>query len=233
MNQCNLRVWNSYPENNVSDRSDLLTARRYHHFKQSSKSTIMRKALCLIAAALTLIGCDRSSTTGNNTGQQKHAQSKTEIVSDAQENQTGNSIDQRNIFTKSDAEKILGEPAHLTDSAWTIEGDSSVYRCSYTANSKDQKSGKTGAIYFMFEQHPHIASAKKVYSSIKTANENHGIRELNDLGDEAYFHTDRQNFYFILVRKGEKLIRMKVNKITSTTSLDEFNQVAGNITAAL
>ena len=53
------------------------------------------------------------------------------------------------------------------------------------------------------------------------------------MGDEAYFHSDGQNFYFIIVRKGEKMFRIKVNKITSTTSLKEFNMIAKNITASL
>ena len=56
---------------------------------------------------------------------------------------------------------------------------------------------------------------------------------IHDLGDEAYFHSDGENFYFILVRKGLKMIRMKVNKITSNTSVAEFNRVARKITEAL
>jgi hypothetical protein len=132
------------------------------------------------------------------------------------------------LFTLSDAEKILGEPAHLTDSALDV----SMYTCTYMANSLDSKSGKTGNIYVMIEDYSEIESAKKTYSGIMEANRKNGITELNGLGDEAYFHTDHQNFYFILARKGKKMLRMKVNKITSQTSLDEFNRVAKKITAA-
>ncbi|MGV8093724.1 MAG: hypothetical protein AB2L24_17840, partial [Mangrovibacterium sp.] len=74
----------------------------------------------------------------------------------------------------------------------------------------------------------------QVYASIKTANEGHeGIKILDDIGDEAYFHSDGENFYFILVRKGEKVLRMKVSKITGKTSLNQFNLIARNITASL
>jgi hypothetical protein len=193
----------------------------------------MRKIFCLITATLTLLGCDQSSTSGSDNNQQKLEQSKIEAVTDAKGSQMHNSIHPGNLFTLSDAEKILGEEAHLTDSSSKIKGDTSTYNSAYTANSKDEKTGKTGAIYFMFEEYAQAASAKKVYSSIKTANEDHGITELHDLGDEAYFHTDGENFYFILVRKGEKMFRMKVNKITSVTSLKEFNLVAKNITDLL
>jgi len=139
-----------------------------------------------------------------------------------------------NIFTLTDAEKILGEPAHLTDSSFTGGKDVSRYSLAYTANTKDKKTEKTGTIYFLLEQYQEVLSAQKKYSGIKTANEKHeGIKVLNDIGDEAYFHSDGQNFYFIMVRKSGKVLTMKVNKITSTTSLDEFNLAAKKITAAL
>ena len=194
----------------------------------------MKKIFCLIAGTLALLGCERSATLASNNNQQYQERSKTGTVTAVKINQPHHSIHPRNLFTLSDAEKILGQQAHLTDSASTIEGDVSTYKCSYTANYKDPKTGKTGVIYIMFEEYAQVSSAKKVYSSIKTANENHeGVKELHDMGDEAYFHSDGQNFYFILVRKGEKMFRMKVNKTTSTTALDKFNLIAKNITAAL
>lgn len=85
----------------------------------------------------------------------------------------------------------------------------------------------------MIEDYAEIESAKKTYSGIMESNRKNGINELKDLGDEAYFHTDNKNFYFILVRKGTKVLRMKVNKITNTTSREAFDSVANKITAAL
>lgn len=137
-------------------------------------------------------------------------------------------------LTLSDAEKIMGEPAHITDSSFTIEEGVSKYILGYMANTTDEKTGKTGVIYYLFEQYENVSSAHEQYSFIKTANENHeGVKVLHNIGDEAYFHSDYQNFYFIIVRYGEKMFNMKVNKITSTTSLDEFNLVARTIAAAL
>lgn len=48
------------------------------------------------------------------------------------------------------------------------------------------------------------------------------------MGDEAYFQGS-ENFHFIMVRKGDRIFVMKVNKITSKTSLDEFMLTAKNI----
>jgi uncharacterized protein YunC (DUF1805 family) len=151
------------------------------------------------------------------------------------------SIHPSNLFTLADAEKILGEQAHLIDSTSKIKGedskyidsmsivkkDASIYSCGYMANSKNKKTGKTGVVYFGFEQYPQVSSAKKVYSFYKRANENAiGFKELHDIGDEAWFGSSP---LFVYVRKGDKIFVIKVNKMTSRTSLNQFNSVANKI----
>ena len=141
-----------------------------------------------------------------------------------------NSFFNRVYFSKSDAEKILGEKAFLSDSSSIIKKDTLERKSAYTAYSKDQKTDKTGVIYFMIEQYSQDLSAKNAYNTIKVANEKHeGVKTVHDMGDEAYFHSDGRNFYFILVRKGKIMFRIKVNKITSHTSLNEFNLVSKKI----
>ncbi len=141
---------------------------------------------------------------------------------------------QRDYFSKSDAELILGEKAYLSDSSSTTKKDTLEIKRAYTANSEDSKTSKTGVIYFMIEEYSKESSAKEAYRFFKTANEKHeGVRTVNNMGDEAYFHSDGTNFYFILVRKGKIMFRMKVNKITSHTSLSGFNQVSKKMADAL
>ncbi len=140
------------------------------------------------------------------------------------------SLQLQGLFQLSDAEKILGEKAHLKDSSLIKRDDVTIFQCSYSADAADEKAGKTGIIYFMVEHYTEIASARQVYTSIKKANEDHeGIKILEGVGDEAYFHSDNENFLFILARKGNKVLRIKVNKITSHTSVDEFNSIVGKI----
>lgn len=135
-----------------------------------------------------------------------------------------------NLFTLSDAEKILGEEAVLSDSSSTNTIKLSTFNCAYTAKEKDPKSGKTGNVYVLIEKYKDVSEAKKKYSYIKKANESHeGIKVLEDLGEEAYFHSDTENFYFIMVRNGSYVFNMKVNKITSKTSLEEFMDVAKDL----
>jgi len=202
----------------------------------------MKKSIYFITMTLTLLGCNQSATSSD---EQKQEPSTTDTIAKSEVSHLPSSIHPSNLFTLSDAEKLLGEPAHLNDSASKIKGedpeyidsmsivkrDASGYSCSYIANSKDKKTGKTGIVYFVFEQYSQVSSAKRVYSFYKRANENAiGFKELHDMGDEAWFGS---NPLFVYVRKGDKLFVMKVNKMTSKTSLDEFNLVAKKIVDAL
>jgi len=177
----------------------------------------MKKILFSVIVIVFLSACIQSTKSNGSNAQQD-------------QNKPAKRVKLDNLVTIDDVEKIMGEPLHLSDSATKRAADATTYQCAYKANTEDIKSKKTGAIYFLFEEYGQVSSAQKKYSFIKTANQNHGIKTLHDLGDEAYFHTDRENFYFVMVRKGARVFNMKVNKITSTTSLDEFNRIAKNIT---
>ncbi|HET7003465.1 MAG TPA: hypothetical protein VFI33_19215, partial [Puia sp.] len=60
-----------------------------------------------------------------------------------------------------------------------------------------------------------------------------GLSTLDGFGDEAFIQTDNEHFQLIIVRKSAKMIRLKVNKVTRTTSLDELKKVAKKITGEL
>lgn len=130
-----------------------------------------------------------------------------------------------NLFSLDDALKILGEPGHLKDSSSTT-GAIFTYRSAYVANAEDKTTGKTGIIYFMFEEYANENSAHKSYTSIKNANEHNGIKVVQGVGDEGYFSgAGEKNYRFALIRSGNKMIRLKVNKVTTYTSYEEFIKV--------
>ena len=163
----------------------------------------MKKTILFITAIVSLCSCVQPPKADDHNAGQVHAE-----LAVIETNEDVKPISLSDLFTLPDAEKILGEPAHLADSSTAHREDALVYQCSYKANSEDVKSKKTGVVYFLVEQYNKVSSAQKKYSFIKTANENHGIKVLNDLGDEAYFHTDGENFYFIMARKRERDFNM-------------------------
>jgi hypothetical protein len=148
------------------------------------------------------------------------------------------------LFTLADAEKIMGETGRLIDSQTVAAGvardnnfsdsvshikkTASFQEYVYEAKNKDEKTGKTGKIYFVIEEYPNVSSAAVVYSYYKRANQHHdGFREL-PLGDEAWYGNSP---LFAYVRKANKIMILKVNGMTSKTSSDAFDKVVKNVAA--
>jgi hypothetical protein len=132
-------------------------------------------------------------------------------------------------LTLSDAEKIMGEPAMLTCNTLTFaqRGTMPQYQCTYTALAEDDRTGKTGKLYYLSEVYVAEEVARAAYAEIYNANRSHaGVEIVPGLGDEAYYHSDGENFYFFLVRKNKKMFRLKLNKVTSHSSVESFREVA-------
>jgi hypothetical protein len=182
---------------------------------------------CLVSLSIFLFGCGNS---GSDKNLQESKSGTTNTIQTLESYNYDSSFFSRVYFTRPDAEKILGEKAYLSDSSSTVKNGLLQISVAYTAYSKDQQSGNTGSIYFMIEEYKNDSSAIKAYHFIKVGNENHeGVKIIDNMGDEAYYHSDGNNFYFFLVRKRNRMFRIKVNKITSHTSLKEFNLVSKTI----
>lgn len=137
-------------------------------------------------------------------------------------------------LTKGEAERILGQAAILSDGS-SGETDRIVHhKCTFTAMAKDTKSDKTGAVYYLAELYSDAESAHKSYAAIVTSNASMpGQSTLQGVGDEAWLHSYGENFHLIMFRKGNKAVRIKINKVTSKTSLDELKNVVKDIASKL
>lgn len=130
------------------------------------------------------------------------------------------------LLSLSDAEKIMGEPAKLTGNTFVKKGDTLEYKCDYTSLVRDTETGKTGKLYFMYEKYGSVAAAASAYAAIYQANSRHeGAKVVTDLGNEAYYHSDGKGFYFVLVRKGREMVRLKLNKVNHHASEAAFKEV--------
>jgi len=134
------------------------------------------------------------------------------------------------LFAKTEATQILGTATHLTDSVSKKEVSSSTYLCGYKANLADPKTGKIGAVYFLFEDYQVVDGAIKRFSDVYLSNRTHGMVKIANLGDEAVYHTDNQNFDLMMVRKGKYVFNIKINSRTSTSSLGELEKIVKKIT---
>lgn len=135
-------------------------------------------------------------------------------------------------LTRQEAERILGESCQLKESVSSSENGGHKYKSTYVANSTDDKLDKRVALDYMFDSYKTELDAKKTFNTFKESNQAYaGFDLLTNLGDEAFFHSDNKNFYLIIARKGNEMIRLKVNKITPKTSLPELKKIAGDVLA--
>lgn len=137
-------------------------------------------------------------------------------------------------LTKVGSEKILGQPVKLVEATTETKDNLQILKCKYSAFAKDKASGSEINLFFMLEKSSDTKQAKQIYKKIWDSNKNHhGIEVLNGIGDEAYAHSDSPNFHFVMTRKGNFTIRLKVNKAVESTSLDELKAFAKRIVAEI
>jgi len=125
-------------------------------------------------------------------------------------------------LAKADAEKILGLPARQTESETFTKDNVLQHKCSWKATQKDLNSN----LYYLDEHYNNAESAHKVFEEIVVSNRNNPGQTRPEIGDEAWLHSDGTNFCLLMVRKGNKIIRMKVNKLTKETSIEEMKRIA-------
>ena len=125
-------------------------------------------------------------------------------------------------LANADVEKILGLPARQTESETFTKDNALQHKCSWKATNEDLNSN----LYYLDEQYKNAESAHKVFEDIVVSNRNNPGQTRPEIGDEAWFHSDETNFCLLMVRKGNKIIRMKVSKLTKKTSVEEMRRIA-------
>lgn len=128
------------------------------------------------------------------------------------------------FFTRQNAEKILG-----TEVSWTgtdaTEGEPKKWTCTFT--SKQNAEGPK--LYFGLHRFATGEKAREEFEGIVSSNKGHeGFEKFEGLGDDAIIHADGSNFQLVVVRKGVRSFRIKVNPADST-SIENVKSVAANI----
>ncbi len=142
------------------------------------------------------------------------------------------------VFTigpvKTDAERILGQAVKLTEDKNETKDMRTKRSLSYTALEKEPGTSRSVNLYYTLTKHPNLLQARNAYSDILKSNTNlPGQSALKGIGDEAWYHTDNENFSVIIVRKADLIMLMKVNKLTKNFSLEALKAVSKRIVSAL
>jgi hypothetical protein len=131
------------------------------------------------------------------------------------------------FLSSAEAEKILGQPVRLIENNSKVKDNIRTSDCVYRGISKDKVSGKDISLTFSLEQkeqNPTIEEAHQVFeTTYKKINEpDIFVGNLSGIGDEAFLVSNPPSFHFMMVRKDEKIFRIKLNKAAEGTSLEEL-----------
>ena len=134
------------------------------------------------------------------------------------------------FFTHDAAAKLLGQKAIGVDGGETATAQTRSWKCTFSAAENGDAGPK---IYFMMLKSTSEDVAKGEFETIRQSNKkNSGFEEWPGVGDEAVVHADGDHFKFVMVRKGVKTIRVKINPAMGI-SLAAVKDVANGLVAKL
>ena len=132
------------------------------------------------------------------------------------------------VLGAGEAARILGNQSRLEKvTAYQDEG-AKVYQSAFRDDWRDPTTGKSGILYYMYEEYPSADAAKSFLAATLKANQIDpvdGIRTKS--GAELHYLTGGEVVRMAMVLKGNRLIRLKVNQVTSRYRLSGFKEVAG------
>ena len=141
------------------------------------------------------------------------------------------------LLAQSDAERILGQSARLTQDTSRLKGDVRQCLCAYTGVSTDRASGESSLLFFSLEEkeaNASAAEARQVLVSTKEANEHDTeILNLKGIGDEAFLLSNDSNSHLIMARKGAVILRLQVKRAAGSKSLEEIKAFAERVSKNL
>jgi hypothetical protein len=132
------------------------------------------------------------------------------------------------------AERILGSPSHLERDTAYLDDGTRAYQSAFHDDSADPVTGKTGILYFMHEEYETATAARFFLDSTLRANHVNpaeGVR--TEGGAELHYLAGGRVVRMVMILKGNHLLRLKVNPLTSRYSLDEFQKVARELATQL
>ncbi len=133
------------------------------------------------------------------------------------------------FFGGDNAASLLGTNFRGEDGGMTEEAERRVWKCTFMRNPETES--RSPRIHFMIEKAVTVEAADKSFDDVRLSNvKKPGWNEWTGVGDEAAVHSDGANFQLILVRKGVKTMRIKVNPV-GDVSLDRLKEVAKQIAA--
>ena len=133
-----------------------------------------------------------------------------------------------------EAERILGNRSRLEKVTAYLEEGARAYQSSFRDDRLDPATGKTGGLGYMYEEYQSAEAARSFLDSTLKANRlspKDGIRMVG--GAELHYFTGGDVIRMVMILKESRLVRLKVNPVTSHYSPVEFRKVAAELAQRL
>jgi len=138
------------------------------------------------------------------------------------------------VLDVADAERILGNKSRLEKVTAYLDEEARAYQAFFRDDQLDPATGKTGALGYRYEEYQSAEAARSYLDSTLKANRlspKDGIRM--EGGAELHYFTGGSVVRMFMALKGNRLIVLKVNPVTSRYSLVELRKVAAELAKRL
>jgi hypothetical protein len=129
-----------------------------------------------------------------------------------------------------EAGRILGSKSRREKVTAYLDEGTKAYQSSFRDLLPDPATGKTGTLGYMYEEYQSAEAARSFLDSTLKANHlspRDAIRM--EGGAELHYFTGGDVIRMVMILKEARLIRLKVNPVTSRYSLVEFRKVAAEL----
>jgi len=138
------------------------------------------------------------------------------------------------VLDVGEAERILGNKSRLEKVTVYLDEGTRAYQSSFRDDRLEPATGKTGILGYMYEEYQSAEAASSFLDSTLKANRlspEDAIRM--EGGAELHYFTGGDVIRIVMILKENRLIRLKVNPVTSNYSLVEFRKVAAELARQL
>lgn len=138
------------------------------------------------------------------------------------------------VLEDPEAQRILGTPCRLDRTTAYLEEETKAYQSTFRDNGPDASTGRTGVLYYMYEEYKTSEAARAwLYSTLR---ENRldpaaGIRTKE--GSEIHYLAGGSIVRMVMILRENRLVRLKVNPVTSHYRLEELQRVAEELASRL
>jgi hypothetical protein len=133
-----------------------------------------------------------------------------------------------------EAERILGNKNRLEKVTAYLDEGTRAFQSSFRDDRPDPATGNTGILGYMYEEYQSAQAARSFLDSTLKANRlSPGDAIRMEGGAEVHYFTGGDVIRMVMILKENRLIRLKVNPVTSRYSLVEFRKVAAELATQL